>query len=381
MFWTNIDTFLDKHFLDLSGKPTKQEKKKLANSLKNHFWWYFEETKFTNIKKFFKKLVDNIQFLHDIDDYIQIIVTDTHFFGSFRDNISCIKILSYKLYCEELLQICYLECEKDNPGFFTDHKKTMIETKIKNIKQILRSFFNNKRIHELAYCIQNGGTTSELLVTTSGSIQSTTIPFDSGNIIIESSSGFEKKTCCFIVQNISFDFSKDKDTLRDLMINFDKIYHDEITNFQSENTKKIIEKSRTILDSIEEESRHSSISTLPAIHSLRDVSKIPSRNGGECSSFMDAAAGGEYPNPEYPLDDESSTNTIESVHSDDENYEDEYEEEDLHEEDGDSDVDGEQNPLLHPRQVKTNEIDPSKLLNINPLGDPIRFNEEDVEKV
>ena len=391
MFWTNIDTFLEKHFLELSGLPTKQEKKKLANSLKNHFWWYFEETKFTNIKKFFKKLVDNIQFLYDIDDYIQIIVTDTHFFGSFRDNISCIKILSYKLYCEELLQTCLLENELKHPGFFTNHKKTMIETKIKNIKLVLRSFFNNKRLHELASSILNGGTTSELLVTTNGSIQTTRIPFNSGSIIIDSSVGFDEKSYCFIVQDISFDLNKDKNTLEDIMINFDKIYKDEITEFNNE-------QSRTMLDVIEEESRFSSTSTVPANHSEKIRSNILSRTG-DYTSFKPPAAGSEYPDPELVNDTSSSTSTIGSIHSKNESDEDEYEEDEyeededlhqygnLHEDengDGGSDGggDGEKVPLLHPSQSKTDEIEPSKLLMMNPLVYPtIRFNEGDDEKV
>lgn len=342
MFWTNIDTFLTNHFKELCGNPTKQAKGKLANSLKNHFWWYFEETKFTNIKKFFKQLVDNILCLHDIDDYIQIIVTDTNFFGSFRDDISCIKILSYKLYCEKLLQECYVQNETKNPGFFSYEKQTNIETKIKNIQNILCSFFNNKRIHELASCMQNGGTTSELLVTTNGSIQTTTIPFYYGSIIIESSCGFDKKTFCFIVQNISFDLNKDENTLRGLMINFNKEYHKEITDFK---TKQISD----VLDTIEEE-RFSSTSTMVASHSGQTVSNVLSRNG-DYISFVNPAAGGEYPDPE--LDNNSSNS---SIYSDNESGEDEYEEEDLDEKDGSNDGDGvdeEKNPLLNPSHVTT----------------------------
>ncbi len=365
MFWTNIDTFLTNHFIELCGKPTKQDKKKLANSLKNHFWWYFEETKFTNIKKFFKQLVDNILFLHDIDDYIQIIVTDTNFFGSFRDDISCIKILSYKLYCEELLKICLLENEKKHPGFFSDDKKTNIETKIKNIKQILRSFFNNKRIHELASCIQNGGTTSELLVTTKGSIQTTTIPFDSGSIIIKSSCGFDKKSYCFIVQNISFDFNKN--TLGNIMEKFNTDYGADIIRFQNEQSK-------AKLDTIEEgneDSRLSSTPTVEAIHS-HNVSNVLSRTE-DYPSLVTTDANGEYLDHELPLEDDSS-----SISSN-------YSHEESDEEDGSNDGDGgdeEINPLLNPNQDTPNEIDHSNSSMINPyrinnfIGP---YEEEDVE--
>jgi hypothetical protein len=373
MFWTNIDTFLTNHFLELCGNPTKQDKGKLANSLKNHFWWYFEETKFTNIKKFFKQLVDNILCLHDIDDYIQIIVTDTHFFGSFRDDISCIKILSYKLYCEELLQTCLIKNEENFAGYFNEKKKTNIETKIRNIKLVLRSFFNNKRIHELASCMQNGGTTSELLVTTNGSIQTTTIPFDSGSIIIESSCGIDKKTYCFIVQDISFDLNKDKKS--DCMKKFYTDYGDDITYFLNV-------KSSSMLDTIEEgneDSRLSSTPTVPAMHSEQNVSAFLSRTGD--TIFMNPAAGGKYPDPN-PFKDDSSTSTIDSIHSDEEddnsstssnysvhsdNKSDEYEEED---------------PLLNPNQVTTDEINPLNSSMTNPyrinnfIG---QYNEVDVE--
>ena len=178
------------------------------------------------------------------------------------------------------------------------------------------------------------------------------------------------------------------------MINFDKIYKDEITEFNNE-------QSRTMLDVIEEESRFSSTSTVPANHSKKNRSSILSRNGGEYTSVQ--VAGGGYSDSEL-VNDISSTSTIGSIHSDVKNHEDEYEEDEyeedeyeeeedqhqygnLHEDengDGGSDGggDGEKDPLLQMNQFTADQINPMNLSMTNSLGFPtIRFSEEGAKKV
>ena len=164
-----------------------------------------------------------------------------------------------------------------------------------------------------------------------------------GSIIIKSSCGFDKKTYCFIVQNISFDLNKDEDTLGYIMEKFNREYYEEITRFK-------IEQSQSMLNTIEEEDpRFSSTSTVPANHSEGIQSSILSRNGGEYTSIMTLAAGGGYSDPELPLDGDelSSNSSIRSIHSNNESDE----------EDGDGEEDEEKNPLLILNQITTVKID------------------------